>query len=234
MRFDPSKAMLQARRIRRLGAIRLSEGNRAVPATAEAAAILAAGLAELGIERLPWTTTLTQWRDRVLFLRAAEGEAWPDLSDAALSADGAAWLTPQIEGITSLSADRLDAALKALVPWDMVRRLDAEAPALFETPAGASHCLDYAAEQGPALSVKVQELYGLATHPTLAGGRVPIVLELLSPGGRPIQITRDLPGFWRGSWREVRSDMRGRYPKHLWPEDPAAALPTLRAKPRGT
>ena len=115
---------------------------------------------------------------------------------------------------------------------EMVVMLEAEAPATFTTPAGSTHRLDYAAEQGPTLACRVQELYGLRTHPTLAGGRVPIVLELLSPGGRPIQITRDLPGFWTGSWRDVRSDMRGRYPKHPWPEDPASAAATTRAKPR--
>lgn len=235
LRFDPERAALQARRVRRLGAIVLDESPLAVPTSAEAAAALAAGLAALGIDRLPWTPALAQWRDRVAFLRKAEGEAWPDLSDAALAEGGAAWLAPHIEGATSLAglgADRLTTALATLVPWDLVRRLDAEAPTMFETPAGASHRLDYAAEQGPTLSVKVQELYGLATHPTLAGGRVPIVLELLSPAGRPIQITRDLPAFWAGSWRDVRAEMRGRYPKHVWPENPALALPTLRAKPR--
>ena len=237
LRFDPARAALQARRTRRLGALVLSEGTAAVPAGIEAATMLAQGVAALGIERLPWTPALAQWRDRVMFLRQAAGEPWPDLSDMTLAEDGAAWLVPHVEGVTSLAgigADRLDAALKALLPWDLQRRLDAEAPAMFQTPAGASHRLDYAAEQGPTLSVKVQELFGLAAHPTLAGGRVAIVLELLSPGGRPIQITRDLPGFWRGSWRDVRSEMRGRYPKHVWPEDPAAAAPTLRAKPRGT
>ena len=147
------------------------------------------------------------------------------------------WLAAQLEGVTSLAglgSDRLSAALKALLPWDMARRLEAEAPTSFTTPAGATHRLDYAAAQGPTLAVRVQELYGLAIHPALAGGRVPLVLELLSPGHRPVQITRDLPGFWAGSWKDVRTEMRGRYPKHLWPEAPGDALPTLRAKPRGT
>jgi ATP-dependent helicase HrpB len=232
--FDPERAGLRARRTRRLGAILLSEGMRAVPPGPEAAACLAAGLArEIG--RLPWTPALRQWRDRVMFLRGAEGADWPDLSDAALSADGAPWLAPHLDGLTSLAglgAERLEAALASLLPWDLARRLDADAPAFLQTPAGARHRVDYVADQGPTLSVKVQELYGLMSHPTLARGRVPVVLELLSPGGRPIQITRDLPGFWRGSWSAVRSEMRGRYPKHLWPEDPGAAAPTLRAKPR--
>ncbi len=136
--------------------------------------------------------------------------------------------------LSQLGADRLDMALKALLPWDVARRLDLEAPTHFTTPAGAPHRLDYAAEAGPTLSVKVQELFGLVAHPAVAGGRVPLVLELLSPAGRPIQVTRDLPGFWRGSWAGVRADLRGRYPRHPWPDDPAAAAPTLRAKPRGT
>ena len=234
LRFDPVRAALKGRRTRRLGALVLVEGNAAVPASAEAAAILAAGVAALGIARLPWTPALTQWRNRVMFIRRTVGDPWPDLSDAALGADGAGWLAPHVEGVASLAAlgsVRLEAALAPLLPWDLARRLDGEAPALFTTPAGARHPIDYAAAQGATLSVKVQELYGLSTHPTLAG--VPMVLELLSPAGRPIQITRDLPGFWRGSWSDVRRDMRGRYPKHVWPEDPAVAAPTLRAKPRG-
>ena len=235
LRFDPASAALQARAARRLGALVLSEGNRPVPATPHAATVLAAGIAALGIARLPWSGGLAQWRDRVIFLAGSGRGGWPDLSDAALAAEGAPWLAAHLEGVTSLAAigaERLEAALKALVPWDLARTLDREAPAAFATPAGAIHRLDYAAEQGPTLACRVQELFGLRTHPTLAGGRVPITLELLSPGGRPIQITRDLPGFWAGSWRDVRADMRGRYPKHPWPEDPASAPPTTRAKPR--
>jgi ATP-dependent helicase HrpB len=231
--FDPQRAALAARRQRRLGALLLADQPQTIPPGPEAAATLAEGLVALGPERWPWTPALTQWRDRILFLRQTFGAPWPDLSDAALRTEGAVWLAPFLEGVTGLadlSADRLDAALKALLPYDLTRRLETEAPAFFTTPAGATHRLDYAAAQGPTLSVKVQELYGLATHPRVAG--VPIVLELLSPAGRPIQITRDLAGFWAGSWRDVRTEMRGRYPKHLWPDDPASAAPTLRAKPR--
>ncbi len=237
LRFDPVRAALQARRTRRLGAIVLGEAPVAVTAGEEAAACLAAGLATLGIERLPWTPALRQWRDRVLFLRRTSGGDWPNLSDAALAEAGAAWLAPALHGFTALGqvgADHFDAALKTLLPWNSSRQLDAEAPTHFTTPAGAAHRLDYAAEAGPTLSVKVQELFGLAIHPAVAAGRVPLVLELLSPAGRPIQVTRDLVGFWRGSWTGVRADLRGRYPRHPWPEDPAAAVPTLRAKPRGT
>jgi ATP-dependent helicase HrpB len=128
----------------------------------------------------------------------------------------------------------LDRVLSARLPWHLKRRLAEEAPTHFMTRAGSSLPIDYAAEGGPTLAVRVQELYGLADHPAIAGGRVPLTLVLLSPAHRPIQITRDLPGFWKGSWANVRSEMKGRYPKHLWPEDPANAVATTRAKPRGT
>jgi ATP-dependent helicase HrpB len=236
--FDPQRAQLKARRQRRLGALVLAEQNLNAAAAPEAARILAEGLAKAGLNRLPWSKALTQWRDRVMFLRTSEGEAeWPDLSDAALSVDATKWLAPFLEGKTGLAdigVDDLEAALHALLPWEMQRRLEAEAPTHFETPAGSRHALDYAAEAGPSLSVRVQELFGLAVHPTLAKGKVALTLELLSPAHRPIQITRDLPGFWQGSWASVKSEMKGRYPRHVWPDDPAKAQPTTRAKPRGT
>ncbi|WP_237479992.1 ATP-dependent helicase HrpB [Lichenibacterium dinghuense] len=240
--FDPARAALSARRATRLGAILLGESNLPVPGDEAAALVLAEGIARLGVERLPWSKALGQWRDRVAFLRAAalqtgDGEPWPDLSDAALREAAADWLAPFLLGKASLrevGADDLGQALDALLDRALHRRLDAEAPTHFEAPTGSRLPVDYAAEGGPAIAVRVQELFGLSRHPALAGGRVPLVLELLSPAHRPIQITRDLPGFWRGSWAAVRSEMRGRYPRHPWPEDPAAAAPTMRAKPRGT
>ncbi|MGB9015213.1 MAG: ATP-dependent helicase C-terminal domain-containing protein, partial [Methylovirgula sp.] len=234
--FEPVRGQVRGRRQRRLGALLLSEQNLAVDGP-EAARTLAEGIAASGLERLPWTKALRQWRDRVAFLCRAEGEPWPDLADEVLRASAGTWLAPFIQGKTSLAeitAADLEAALKALLPYDLQRRLAAEAPTHFETPAGSQIALDYAAEGGPLLSVRVQELYGLATHPAIARGKAPLTLELLSPAQRPIQITHDLPGFWRGSWAAVRSEMKGRYPRHLWPEDPANALPTRRAKPRGT
>ena len=117
---------------------------------------------------------------------------------------------------------------------DLRRRLDAEAPERFEAPTGSRFLIDYAADGGPRVDVRVQELFGLATHPTVGDGRTPLTLALLSPGHKPVQLTKDLPGFWKGSWADVRRDMRGRYPKHPWPEDPATAAPTRRAKPRGS
>ncbi|GJE59679.1 ATP-dependent RNA helicase HrpB [Methylobacterium trifolii] len=234
--FDPEALALRARALRRLGAVTLGERTLPVPRDAASAAILARGIAGIGLDRLPWTPALTQWRARIRFLRDAEGTEWPDLSDEALAADVTDWLAPAILGRTSLdgvSADDLGQALHALLPWPLRSRLEAEAPTHVEVPTGSRIPIDYAAEGGPVLAVRVQELFGLDRHPVI-GGRVPLVLHLLSPGHRPVQITRDLPGFWRGSWSAVRSEMRGRYPRHPWPEDPVAAPPTRRAKPRGT
>ncbi len=206
--------------------------------TAENAEALAKGIASLGIDQLPWTRAQNQLRERAAFLRKAEPEGgWPDLSDEGLAQAPELWLAPHLIGRASVAAIQpsdLDSALASLLPWELKRRLDLEAPTHFTAPTGSSLAVDYAAEAGPTISVRVQELYGLASHPALAGGRVPLVLELLSPAHRPIQVTRDLPGFWRGSWAAVKSEMKGRYPRHLWPDDPAAAAPTTRAKPRGS
>ena len=234
--FDRSAAALRSRRRRRLGALILAEQTLSVAADDVSALALAKGVLGLGVERLPWTKSLKQWRDRVTFLRRAEPGVWPDLSDEALAASPD-WLAPFLVGKTSLAeigADDLAAALRALLPYDLARRLESEAPTHFIAPTGTAAPVDYEAEGGPSLSLRVQELFGLAEHPALAGGRVPLTLHLLSPAHRPIQITRDLPGFWKGSWSAVRADLRGRYPRHFWPEDPASAAPTSRAKPRGT
>jgi ATP-dependent helicase HrpB len=237
--FDRAARALRARALRRYGALTLSERPLPAQATSENAAILAKGIASLGVGLLPWTKAQAQLRERAAFLRQAAGPdgPWPDLSDEGLAGAPEDWLAPHIAGRGSLAAIEhgdLDSALAGLLPWELKRRLDAEAPTHFAAPTGSNFAVDYAAEAGPTISVRVQELYGLAVHPSLAGGRVPLVLELLSPGHKPIQITRDLPGFWRGSWAAVRSEMKGRYPRHLWPDDPAAAQPTTRAKPRGT
>jgi ATP-dependent helicase HrpB len=234
--FDRASASLRARRRRRFGALTLAEQNLSVPADEASAAALAAGLIGLGMARLPWSKSSRQWRDRVLFLRRAGDPSWPDVSDEALAAS-AGWLTPYLLGKTSLadfSTEDFAAALQAMLPYPLARRLDSEAPTHFIAPTGSAIPVDYEAEGGPAIALRVQELFGLAEHPALAGGRAPLTLHLLSPAHRPIQITRDLPGFWRGSWSAVRADLRGRYPRHSWPEDPAVAAPTARAKPRGT
>ncbi len=236
-RFDPQAAAVRRRVARKLGAITLSERNLPVEPGPEAALTLARGIAAIGIDRLPWTKAQTQLRERLAFLHAADPDTWPDASDARLSATVENWLAPVLTRHVALSdimADDLDAALALVVPRELARRAEAEAPSHFEAPTGSRVPVDYAAEAGPTVSIRVQELYGLTRHPTLAGGKVALVLELQSPAHRPIQITRDLPGFWRGSWAAVRAEMKGRYPRHLWPDDPTKADPTTRAKPRGT
>ena len=233
--FDAGSMSLRGRRSRRLGAIVLSDRPTPVAPNDDTAQKLADGIAGIGIARLPWTKALQQWRDRVLFLRASEGQKWPDLSDAALAASVKAWLAPILlfkTGIDQITVDELDTALSALLPWPLPRRLEAEAPTHFEAPTGSHVPIDYEAEGGPKISIRVQELFGLTRHPTIAGGKIPLLIELLSPAHRPVQMTRDLPGFWRGSYAAVRTEMRGRYPRHPWPDDPAAAPATRRAKPR--
>jgi ATP-dependent helicase HrpB len=235
--FDRGALALRARRRKTLHAITLSEAPLALKPSAETARVLADGLAAAGLDKLPWSKPLKQWRDRVMFLRKAEGEPWPDLSDDALAAQREAWLVPALYDKTSLkefSAGDLSDALMTLLPWELRARLEREAPMHFEAPTGTQLAIDYEAEQGPTIAVRLQELFGLNTHPSIAKGAVPLVLELLSPAHRPVQVTRDLPGFWRGSYAAVRSDLRGRYPRHPWPEDPASAMPTRRVKPRGT
>jgi ATP-dependent helicase HrpB len=235
--FDPGAMALRARRKRTLHAITLSEAPLALTPSEATARILADGLVAIGLDRLPWSKQSKQWRDRVMFLRKAEGESWPDLSDDALAARRDDWLLPALYDKTSLkdfSAGDLSDALSRLLPWELRARLEREAPTHFEAPTGTMLAIDYEAEQGPTIAVRLQELFGLNAHPSIANGAVPLVLELLSPAQRPVQVTRDLPGFWRGSYAAVRSDLRGRYPRHPWPEDPANALPTRRVKPRGT
>lgn len=234
--FDAASASVRARRVRRLGALRLAEEPAAVAADARAAEMLAAGIAELGIARLPWSKEQSALRARSTYLAAFDA-GFPDLSDARLAATVSDWLAPHLIGRTALAAitaDDLAAGLATLLPWDRRAEIDRALPSHFEAPTGSRIPIDYAAENGPLVEVRVQELFGLDRHPAVAGGRVPLLLVLVSPAHRPIQTTRDLPGFWRGSWRDVQKDLRGRYPRHPWPDDPLAAPPTRRAKPRGT
>lgn len=227
---------LRVKRITRLGRLAVREQVDDNPDPALIAEALAERVRRDGVGVLPWGETARALRERIAFLRQSD-ESWPDLSDAALAARLDEWLTPLLTGVRSLGAlkpDVLDGALRTLIPWARQRELEAAAPVRWSAPTGNSFAIDYAADGGPRVEVRVQEVFGLAAHPSVAGGRVPLTLALLSPAHRPIQTTKDLPGFWRGSWKDVRSDMRGRYPKHVWPEDPASAAPTTRAKPRGT
>jgi ATP-dependent helicase HrpB len=222
--FDPVSGAVLARRRRRLGALVLAD--RTEPADpAEVAAALARAVAAEGLRPLPWTAAERQLQARVALMRRLEPAAgWPDLSDAALTSSASDWLTPSLAGMSRLAElARLDlpAILRGLLPWDLARRLDTALPAHLALP-GVRAAIDYT-QPVPVASARAQAFYGLATTPRLAEGRVPLQLALLSPAGRPVAITADLAGFWRGGWADVRRDMRGRYPKHPWPEDPSGA-----------
>jgi ATP-dependent helicase HrpB len=238
--FDAASGSLRGRRNRKLGAIALAEQPIQVEPNDDSAKLLAEKVGGGSLDRLPWTKAIQQWRDRVMFLRATGGQgseesAWPDFSNTALSQSAREWLVPLLAGKTALgqiAPDEFGAALGELLPWPLRRRLDIEAPTHFEAPTGTQVPIDYEAEGGPKIAIRVQELFGLDRHPTIAGGKIPLLIELLSPAHRPVQTTRDLPGFWRGSYAAVRTEMRGRYPRHPWPDDPIAAPATRRAKPR--
>ncbi|WP_426266946.1 ATP-dependent helicase HrpB [Sphingomonas sp. LHG3443-2] len=232
--FDPATGSVTPTRSRRLGAIRLASGPDPSPDPHAIAAALIEGVAEHGLYLLPWNDEAHALRARVLFAAAAD-PALPDLSDEALLVRLDEWLAPLAQGrrrLSDIGGGALVKALQNLLGWEGQQRLDKLAPSHFRSPAGSTHPIDYAAAGGPTVEVRAQALFGLATHPTVAGGRVPLTLAITSPAGRPIQTSRDLPSFWSGSWREVAKEMRGRYPRHPWPDDPATAAPTLRAKPR--
>ncbi|MGY5809315.1 ATP-dependent helicase HrpB [Rhizobium sp. LEGMi198b] len=234
--FDKTSRQVRARRVTRLGAIVFEETPLPRPSGDRAAKALADGIRELGLAVLPFSKEATQLRERIGFLHRTIGEPWPDMGDDALLSRLDEWFTPfqtEARGLSDISAGGLSNGLMSLVPHELQRDLGRMAPTHFEAPTGQRHPIQYEGEE-PLLTIRVQELFGLKQHPAVGGGRLPLVLELTSPAHRPIQTTRDLPGFWAGSWKDVRADMRGRYPRHPWPEDPADALPTTRAKPRGT
>jgi ATP-dependent helicase HrpB len=219
--FDSASGTVLARRRRRFGALVLSD--RTEPADPlEIAGALARAVAADMLRPLPWTDQALQLQARVALMRRLEPtEAWPDLSDAALIAEVESWLAPHLAGSSRLSdVSRLDLAgiFRGLIPWNLVRRLDAALPPHLDLPK-ARIAVDYT-QAVPVASAKAQAFYGLTATPALAGGRVPLQLALLSPAGRPVAITADLAGFWGAGWADVRRDMRGRYPKHDWPEDP--------------
>lgn len=222
---------LRGRRVRKLGRIVLFEAPLEKLSAEEMRDALREAVRDEGLGVLDWAEGAVQARARVALMRSLEGEAWPDWSNEALL-ENLDWLP--LDGVTRLKDVDVVSALLNALPYDLRRRLDAEAPVRFETPAGSSLLIDYTAEGGPALDVRLQEMFGQDVHPRVARGRVPLTLRLLSPAHRPVQTTKDLPGFWRGSYAAVRSEMRGRYPKHPWPDDPISAPPTRRAKPRGS
>ena len=221
------------RRSRRIGAIMLDEKIVGTPDAQTLTAALKAEVEADGLGALKWGEQASGLRARLAFLHDRD-PAWPDVSDDALLAAREDWLWPLLEGAKSLEgiADgRLAEALRGLIPWDLQRRLDDLAPTRLVNPLGSA-AIDYGAEGGPRVDIRVQELFGVTTHPNVGG--VPLTLALLSPARRPVQVTKDLPRFWAGSWAAVRAEMRGRYPRHPWPENPAEAQPTNRVKPRGT
>jgi ATP-dependent helicase HrpB len=230
--FDPATGTVRARSGRRLGAIALTEGRDATAAPAEVAAALVEGVRTHGLYLLPWSDSARALRRRAAFARRFD-PTLPDLSDEALLATLDDWLPLLLAGRSSLRAidpAALSGTLDVLLGWEGRKAVDRLAPHAFETPAGSSHAIDYEAEAGPTVTARVQALFGLSDHPKVAAGAIPLVLSLTSPAGRPIQTTRDLPGFWAGSWAAVAKEMRGRYPRHPWPDDPARADPTLRTK----
>ncbi|PTW62516.1 ATP-dependent helicase HrpB [Breoghania corrubedonensis] len=235
VRLQSGSDAVSARRVRRLGKLVLNESRIEDPDPDLITGALLEVLRGRGVERLAWSKEQKRLRARVGYLHTNLGDPWPDLSDTALQASLDTWLAPYMAGARSLAdigADRLGQALGGLLPWEKMAEIDRLAPSHFEAPTGSRVPIDYGADPGPRISIRVQELFGLDRHPSVAGGRIPLVVELLSPAHRPIQLTRDLPGFWAGSWADVKADMKGRYPKHPWPDDPAAAQATRRAKPR--
>ncbi|AZO72090.1 MULTISPECIES: ATP-dependent helicase HrpB [unclassified Mesorhizobium] len=234
--FDRERRAVRVRETARLGAITLAERMLPAPSGADADRAILDALREHGLSLLDWSKEAKALRQRLGWLHRGLGAPWPDVTDEALLGRLDDWLLPFLTGAASFSAinsGALAAGLLSLVPHALQRKVDALAPTHFDAPSGSRVPIRYDGEW-PVLAIRVQELFGLDRHPAIAGGTVPLTLELLSPAHRPIQTTRDLPGFWRGSWADVRTDMRGRYPKHVWPENPLLAAATSRAKPRGT
>lgn len=235
--WDDRARAVRARRQRRLGAVIVRDDPLPGAEPARIQEALAQGIRRSGPGCLPWTAELRQWQARVAFLRRVEGPApgWPDVSDHALLDRLEEWLGSSLAGMTRLDHVQrvdLEGALQGLLTWQQRRRLDQHAPTHLTVPSGSRLRLDYAAADLPVLAVRLQEMFGCRETPRLVDGTVPVMLHLLSPAGRPVQVTKDPASFWASAYHEVRRELRGRYPKHHWPEDPRAAQPTRRAKAR--
>ena len=231
--WDDAEAAVRTVRESRLGAIVLE--TRPMPAvdSEQVVLLMLAAIRRYGLEVLPWTRLLRQWQQRVLFLRRVQGERWPDVADDALMANLEQWLAPYLSGRTRLSQLTelpLKAALNAFLDHQQQTALDESAPTHFTVPTGSRIPIDYGMGETPVLAVRLQELFGLGRTPSVVSGKVPLLLHLLSPAQRPVQVTQDLVRFWKSSYQDVKKDMRGRYPKHYWPDDPLAAEPTRRIK----
>ncbi|MCK1792446.1 ATP-dependent helicase C-terminal domain-containing protein, partial [Pseudomonas violetae] len=237
--WDEREGVLRAERQRKVGELILCrEPLTGLDENARSQALVNL-VRRKGLELLPWTPELRQWQARVALLRqldlAAKGDSeWPDVSDAALLKSLEHWLMPYLGKVSRLSHFGnldLSSIVHNLLPWPLPQRLDEQAPHHLSVPSGSSIRLDYS-EQPPILAVRLQELFGLSDTPRIAGGRQVVKLHLLSPARRPVQVTQDLANFWRSTYAEVKKDLKGRYPKHYWPDDPLVAEATARAKPR--
>lgn len=237
--WDTRTQAVTARMRRRLGSLVLEDKPLLNPAPEAIQTVLLHGIEGIGLACLPWQPRHAQWRGRVMLLRRVFGESWPDVSDAALLASLAVWLAPSLHGmsrVAHLERLDLDAALRGLLDWPQQAALERLAVTHIEVPSGSRIALDYApvldGEGVPILPVKLQELFGLLDTPRVADGRVPVLIHMLSPAKKPLAVTQDLASFWRGAYQDVRKDMRGRYPRHPWPEDPLTAIPTRHTKAR--
>jgi ATP-dependent helicase HrpB len=214
-----------------LGAITLAEVQLRSPNPDLLRSAVLDAVRSRGLSLLEWSDSARRVRERLAFLHRIDPQSWPDMSDNALLATLADWLGPHVGDGSVARVDPGDLLVKAL-PHERRTALPREAPERFEAPTGSKLAIDYSDPASPVLPVKLQEMFGVTVTPTIGRGRVPLAVQLLSPAGRPVQVTRDLAGFWRASYFEVRREMKGRYPKHEWPEDPLSAKPTRRAKPR--
>ncbi len=235
--WDARDGAVKARRRTTLDALVLSEAPLASPDPAAVAAAVIDGIRALGLAVLPWSGEPETLRARIALLRRIEGtdSGWPDVSDAALLGALDSWLAPFVAGVTrraDFGRIPLARALEAMLDWKLKQRLDREAPLDIAVPSGRRARIDYVTGPEPILAVRIQEMFGATVTPAICGGRVPLLLHLLSPAQRPIQVTRDLVSFWRRGYPEARGDLRGRYPRHYWPDDPLAAQPTSRVRPR--
>ncbi len=227
VRFDPDSGSVRTETGKWLGAVRLSKGQDASADPAAIAEALVEGVHTHGLDLLPWSASARNLRQRAAFA------GFDGLSDENLLATLDQWLSPLLAGkrkLAEIDSGALHAALTGLIGWDGQQAVARLAPAEFQSPAGTTHIIDYGAEAGPTVELRVQALFGLAAHPVIGAHAVPLILSLTSPAGRPIQTTRDLPGFWAGSWADVAKEMRGRYPRHNWPDDPTAAVASLKTK----
>lgn len=233
--WDAGAQIVRARRRERLGAVILKDAPLPDPDPDALAAALLAGIAESGLDLLPWTKESRRLQERIVFLHRHD-PSWPDASDAALRASLGDWLGPHVYGMKraeELQRLDLNQLLLGLLTWEQRSALDALAPSHLEVPSGSRIPIDYSRPEAPVLAVRLQEMFGATETPRIAGGRVPLTLHLLSPAHRPVQVTQDLASFWRDAYFDVRKDLKGRYPRHYWPDDPLEAEPTRRAKPRG-